>query len=147
MHMAQWLSSRFRITLSQSETNPAKIPERDMIFNLSRLGYKEIGPESHQGEKISLEYIITSILITEDARRNDAIPMLMTKSRASYNLLIFLSQKYHVSPKLLGLLIALNNIAPKNELSQAIQSLETLHTIAKKADQRSIERKMTLYGA
>ena len=136
-HMAHWMSSGFRIALSPSETKPAKISEKDLTFNLSRFGYKEIGPDIREGEKICLEYIITSILITGDARRSDAIPTLLTKNNASYSLLIFLSQKYDLSPKLLGILRALNNIAPNNETAQAIETLVSLHTIKKRADQRN----------
>jgi Fe2+ or Zn2+ uptake regulation protein len=146
-HIAEILAKGSRIVLSQTETKPGKISEKDLIFNLSRFGYKEMGPEILEGEKICLEYIITSILVMEDARRNDAIPILLTKKKANYSLLIFLSQKYGLLPKLLGLLRALNNIFPKKETMQAIETLEALHTTEKKADQRSIEQKMTLYNA
>jgi Fe2+ or Zn2+ uptake regulation protein len=147
MHIAKRLSNGSRITLWQNETKPAKIPEKDLVFNLSRFGYKEIGPELRQGQKICLEYIITSILITGDARRNDAVPILLTKNSANYCLLVFLSQKYQVSPKLLGILRALNNIMPKTETTQAMETLDMLHTVEERADQRSIEQKMKLYGA
>jgi Fe2+ or Zn2+ uptake regulation protein len=146
-HIARTLAKGSRIVLSQTETKPGKISEKDLIFNLSRFGYKEMGPEILEGEKICLEYIITSILMMEDARRNDAIPILLTKNKANYSLLIFLSQKYSVSPRLLGLLRALNNIIPKKETMQAIETLEVLHTKEEKANQRSIEQKMTLYNA
>lgn len=146
-HIAQALAKGSKIALSPAETKPAKISEKDLIFNLARFGYKEMGSEIREGERICLEYIIASILMTEDARRNDSIPILLAKNKANYNLLIFLSQKYSLSPRLLGILRALNSISPKKEAMQAIAILETLHTRETKADEKSIEQKMTLYNA
>lgn len=136
-----------RIALRDRETNPARIAEKDLAFNLARFGYKEIGLEIKEGERICIEYIITSILMKEDARRIDAIPIILAKNRWNYNLLVFLSQKYGLSGRLLGLLKALDRVKPMKEIETAIEILEAIKTKETKADERSIEQKMRLYNA
>ncbi len=146
-HIAATFARGYRIKLLQTETNPAKISEKDLTFNLARFGYKEIGLEIREGEKICIEYIIASFLMKEDARRIDAIPILLAKNNANYSLLIFLSQKYRLSARLSGLLKALNKINPTRETQSAIEILETLSTREIRADEKSIEQKMRLYNA
>ncbi len=146
-HIAAAFARGYRIKLLERETNSAKIPEKDIVFNLARFGYKQIGLEIREGEKICIEYIIASILMKEDARRIDAIPILLAKNNANYSLLISLSQKYRLSARLLGLLKALNKINSTRETKSAIEILEALSTKEIKADDRSIERKMRLYRA
>lgn len=141
-----WVRGR-RIGLVEKETNPARISEENLVFNLARFGYREIGHEIREGEKICLEFIIASILMKQDARRIDAVPILLAKNKASYSLLIFLSQKYGISARLLGLLKALNKIRPMTEAALAIEILQRLNTEEVKADEKSIESKMRLYNA
>jgi hypothetical protein len=146
-HIAATLAKGYRIKLLETQTNPAKIPERDLIFNLARFGYKEIGLEIREGDKICIEYIIASMLMKEDARRIDAIPVLLAKNDANYGLLIFLSQKYRLSTRLLGLLRALNKIDFTRKTKSAIEILEILGTKEIAADEKRIEQKMRLYNA
>ena len=146
-HTAAALTRGYRIKLLKTDTNPSKISEKDLIFNLARYGYKEIGFEIREGEKICIEYIIASMLMTEEARRIDAIPILLAKNKANYSLLIFLSQKYRFSARLLGLLKALSRIKPLSENATGIDILEKLGTKEIKADEKSIEQKMRLYNA
>jgi hypothetical protein len=141
------LEKGIQIRFSEEETNPAKISESDLIYNFARFGYKEIGPEIREGEKICIEYIITSILMKNDARRRDAIPIILAKNRANYSLLIFLAQKYRLLGKLLGLLKALHKNKPIREVHQAIRTLEAMNVKEIKADEKSIESKMRLYNA
>jgi Fe2+ or Zn2+ uptake regulation protein len=145
--IAAALARGYGIKLLETDTNPAKISERDLIFNLARFGYKEIGFEIREGEKICIEYIIASILMKEDARRIDAIPILLAKNNADPSLLIFLSQKYRLSARLLGLLKALNKIKPTRESKSTIEILETLSTKEIKANEKNIEQKIRLYNA
>jgi hypothetical protein len=145
--VAAALARGYRIKLLDTETNPAKISEKDLTFNLARFGYKEIGLEIRKGDKICIEYVIASILMKQDARRIDAIPILLAKNNANYSLLIFLSQKYRTSARLSGLLKALNKIKPTKETQSAIETLETLSTKEIRADEKSIEQKMKLYNA
>ncbi|MCL5318825.1 MAG: hypothetical protein M1503_11280 [Thaumarchaeota archaeon] len=136
-----------QIKASEKETNPAKIPERDIIHNLARFGYRELGPALEKGEDICIEYIITAILMKKDARRIAAIPIILAKNRANYNLLTFLSQKYGVSGRLLGLLKALDKIRHTKETEAAIKSLESMNVKEIEADEESIMKKMRLYNA
>lgn len=129
------------------ETNPARISERDLTYNLNRFGYKELGLRIEQGRKICIEYIITSILLQDDARRIQAIPILLTKNKINYNLLIFLCKKYKKAEGLLGIIKALNRIKESDETNNAIKILETMKIKGIKMNEKSIAEKMRLYDA
>ncbi len=133
--------------MEAEETIPAKIPEKDMAYNLSRFGYKEIGPKIKHGRDICLEYIITSILIGRDARRTEAIPVLLAKNKPKYNLLIFLCKKYGKLGRLLGLLKAMNKVMKSKEIENAINMLERMKIKEEKTDENAIRQKMRLYHA
>ena len=45
-----------KIIAEESDANPTKITEDDMIFNLARFGYTELGPKIKQG-KIDLHRV------------------------------------------------------------------------------------------
>lgn len=135
------------IPLREKQTNPARIAERDLIHNLARFGYREIGPEIKEGTDICIENIITSLLIEKDARHTEAIPILLAKNKANYNLLIFLSQKYGLEGELLGILRALNSIKPSEERQGATRILEAMKIKEIRADEDSIRQKMRLYTA
>ena len=140
------LIKRIRIE-TEKETNPAKITNQNLIYNLDRFGYKEMGLKIEEGKKICIEYIITSILLQDDARRIQAIPILLTKNKINYNILIFLCKKYKKAEKLLGLIKTLNRIKKDRETEYAIKILETMKIIEIKANEKSIEQKMRLYDA
>ncbi|OHE55722.1 MAG: hypothetical protein A3K61_02210 [Thaumarchaeota archaeon RBG_16_49_8] len=141
------LSRGIRLKFSE-ETNPAKITEQDMAYNLARFGYKEIGLEIKEGEKICVEYIVVSILLqNENARHVEAIPVILAKNRPNYGLLIFLSQKYSLSGRVLGLLEALNNVKPAEEVEETIKILKSTNTRTVKTNLESIRKKMRLYNA
>jgi len=146
-HIAAAVAKGYRIALLEAETNPAKIPEKDLTFNLARFGYKEIGPELREGQRICIEYIIASIMMKGDARRIEAIPILLAKNKANHSLLIFLSEKYGLSGRLIGLLKALDKIKPSKETGVTIGILESLKPKEIRANNKSIEEKMRLYGA
>ncbi len=138
----------FQISFEKDETNPARMSESDLMHNLARFGYKEIGPEMRQGQQeICIEYIITSILLKDDARRIDAIPIILAKNKANYELLGFLSRKYGLSERLLGLLIALNQIKPSNDVERAIGGMQESGIKEIKISEKSIRDKMLLYNA
>lgn len=128
------------------EVNPAKISERDIAYNLERFGYREFGKRG-KGMDIPLEYIITSILLSGDARRTGAIPILLAKNKPNYSLLLFLCQKYNRLEKLFGLLDTLNKIKGSREVGFAIKILETIGIEKEKADLKGIKKKMELYHA
>jgi len=141
------LEKRYYLRTKEYEINPSKISEDELIYNLTRFGYKEIGSQIKQGTNICIEYIITSILMKNEARRINAIPVILSKNKVNYNLLVFLCQKYRVSDKLLGLLRTLSGIKPTEEIKLHMKVLEALEIREIKADERSIREKMVLYNA
>lgn len=135
------------ITFEEHETNPAKIPEKDIVYNLARFGYREIGTEISEGKKICIEYIVVALLMQNDARRTDAIPIMLAKNKLNYRLLVFLAHKYGMSDRLLGLLKVLDSIMPTKETGEAIELMEAMGAKETKADKKTIEEKMRLYHA
>ncbi len=105
-HIAAALAKGYRIALLEAETNPAKIHEKDLTFNLARFGYKEVGPELREGQRICIEYIIASIMMKGDARRIEAIPIHAGEERGELQPDQFPFRKYGPSGRLIGLLSA-----------------------------------------
>lgn len=151
-----WMSVRgkilrgSKIIAEEIETNPAKISEEDLIFNLARFGYTELGPKIKQGKLICIEYIITAILFQNDARRIDAIPIIIAKNtkKTNYDLLLFLARKYNFEGKILGILLALRNLVAHGmkAIDEPIKLLETMKIEEIKADKRSMKEKLKLYN-
>jgi len=136
-----------RIKFEPNETDPKEIPEELLTYNLRRFGYKEIGTDLIQGKDICIEYIIASILLGGDARRIEAIPVILAKNKVNYNLLIFLSQKYDFGGKLLGLLKTLYKFTPSvHSMSDAIAILESIGTKEIPVDEESIKENLSLYS-
>jgi hypothetical protein len=131
----------------EKETRPLDITENDLIYNLARFGYTEFGSEVRQGRKYCIEYIITSLLMSGDARRIEAIPIIIAKNSINSNLLVFLAQKFGQSGKLLGLLKILENMKAEEEVSKAISLLEILNVNEIDSDAEAIQQKMRLYNA
>lgn len=134
------------IRLDTEQTNPAKIGEKDMAYNLARLGYKELGPRVEQREDISIEFVVASALLGEDKRRLAAVPVLLSKNKVNFSLLVFLSQRYGFAEKLLATLITLDKIAPAMELEHAISALKGVGVNPIKVDESHIRQTMRLYG-
>src|SRR5437667_8565662 len=105
-----------RIRFDNERTNLSKIKESDVDYNLSKFGYKELGPEIRPGKDYSMEYIISSILMGDDPRRAAAASILISKNRPSFELLEFLSMRHGFAEKLLSLLETINDMstAPKS---------------------------------
>src|SRR3990170_1559908 len=136
-----------RINFEREAIHPRKMPQRTLAYNLARFGYKEMGTEIEREENICIELVVTSLLTGPDARRFDAIPVILAKNHANYNVLVFLSQKYNVSGRLLGLLKALNRIKPEKQLETAIDTLEAMKVGEVKADPSRIKARLKLYNA
>ncbi|MGO8806898.1 MAG: hypothetical protein ACLQO7_09910 [Candidatus Bathyarchaeia archaeon] len=142
------ISEESEIKTIDAETKPNHISETDLIYNLNRFGYKEFGNKISQANKYCIEFIITSLLLSDDARRLEAIPIILAKNNYRSNLLTFLCQKYRISGKLLGLLISLQNIKPNDNIRDTISLLEILKEEQETpADEESIRRNMMLYNA
>lgn len=146
-NIAEISRSRGKIIFEKEETSPAKISDTDIYYNLSRFGYRELGKEPQEGRPICIEYTVTAIMIREGARLIDSIPIILTKNDAHYSLLIFLSQKYGLSGRLLGLLRVLEKLKPNVDTARAIKALESLGAKAAKVNEKAVEQKMRLYNA
>jgi len=145
--IAAALAKGYRVRLLSTETNPAKITEKDLIFNLNRFSYREFGPKITEGEKICIEYVITSLLMKGDARRINAIPEILSKNKANRNLLVFLSEKYGLSGRLLGQLRTMHKTKPEEKISIVISILEELVEKEIKVDEEAAPRNMRSYNA
>ena len=128
-------------------TNPAKIPERDLVTNLARFGYREMGTRAGSGEELCLELVLTALLMQGDARRIGAIPALLAKNPVDYSLLVFLARRHSVDGALLGLLRALDQIRPDRVVRDAVESLERMGVKEVRASRAAIEQRMRLYHA
>jgi hypothetical protein len=122
------IAQKNRIKTLQTETKPLIIPDSDLSFNLNRFGYSEFGTSIAQREKFCIEYIATSLLLREEARGIDAVAVILAKNSFSSNLLAFLSQKYEVSPRLLGILNVLRQTNPKPEIDNTAKILKAIST-------------------
>ena len=141
------IAEKTEIRSIRSETKPVNISDLDLTYNLNRFGYREFGLHFTQGKKFCIEYITTAILLQEDARLTEAIPIVLAKNSFKSNILIFLSQKFNTTGKLLGLLKILHNIKPTREINETIELLETLNAREIPADEESIVQKLRLYNA
>ena len=137
-----------KISIIKHEMNPLKISEEDIVFNLLRFGYEEIGSKARQGRLFCMEYVIVSIMFHDDARRMNAIPIIMAKNpKTSYDLLVFLTCKYRFGGKILGILRALRSLKHGMKINEPIRQLEAMKIKEVKADIKSIKEKLKLYGA
>lgn len=140
------------VVIDDVEINPAEIDEKDLVYNMERFGYIESGAVSQKGRKICLEYIVTSILIHGDARRINAVPVMLAKSegsdiKAKYDSLVFLCVKYGVADVLFGLLGALHSLKHNDGMRSALDALQSLGIKEKKADAKSVRRNLVVYHA
>jgi len=141
------VAEKTEIRSIKTETKPANFSGLDLTYNLCRFGYKEFGLQVSQGKKFCIEYITTAILLQEDARLIEAIPVILAKNSFKSNILAFLSQKFETSGKLVGLLKILHTIKPTRETTETIDFLETFEPEEIPADEESILQKMRLYNA
>lgn len=138
-----------RILAEQKETNPAKISQEDLVFNLARLGYTEIGTKTKQGRLFCIEYTIASIMFHGDARRVDAVPVIIAKNpKTSYDLLLFLARKYGFEGKMLGILRTLRNLVAHKmkTIDEPIRLLDAMKIQEVKADSKSMKERLRLYN-
>jgi hypothetical protein len=141
---------RIKIIAEESETNPAKISEDYIVFNLARFGYTELGPKIKQGKLICIEYIVTAIMFQNDARRIDAIPIILAKNsdKTNYDLLLFLARKYGFGGRILGILRTLRNLVAHGmkEIDEPIRLLDAMKVEEIKANEKNIKEKLRLYN-
>jgi len=136
-----------QIRTLHTETKPLSIPESDLNFNLNRFGYSEFGTGFVAGKRFCIEYVVVALLLREEARGIDATAVILAKNNFNSNLLTFLSQKYEVSPRLLGILIVLQQTCPKPEVDNTVRILKAISSKELPADEVSIRQKLELYNA
>jgi hypothetical protein len=135
-----------KIKTLHTETRPLSISESDLNFNLNRFGYSEFGANFVEGKKFCIEYIVTSLLLREEARGIDAVAVILAKNSFNSNLLVFLSQKYEVTPRLLGILNILGQTNPE-QVDNTVKILKAINPQELPADENSIRQKLELYNA
>jgi hypothetical protein len=141
------IAQKNQIKTLHTETKPLSIPDSDLNFNLNRFGYSEFGTGFVEGKKFCIEYITISLLLREEARGFDAAAVILAKNSFNSNLLSFLSQKYEVSPRLLGILNVLWQTNPKPEVDNTVKILKAISSQELPADETSIRQKLELYNA
>ncbi|MBN1244758.1 hypothetical protein JXA31_04105 [Candidatus Bathyarchaeota archaeon] len=141
------VAEKTEIKTIRTETKPANISDLDLTYNLNRFGYKQFGTILEKAQKFCIEYMTTAILLQDDARLIEAIPIILAKNSFKSNLMAFLSQKFETDGKLLGLLKILQTIKPDREVNETIVLLETLNAEEIPVDEESILQKMRLYNA
>lgn len=141
------IAEKTEIKVARTETKPASIPDSDLVYNLNRFGYRELGRPIDQGQQICIEYITTALLLHGDARLQEAAPIILAKDNFKSNVLAFLSQKFRTAGKILGILKNLQEIKPTHEFNQTIDLLNALNTKEIPADKESILQKLRLYNA
>jgi hypothetical protein len=150
MEIRSAIEKGIRIIAEENEANPAKINERDLVFNLARFGYAELGPKIKQGDMICIEYIIAAIMFQNNARRMDTIPIILAKNfkKTNYDLLLFLARRFGFEGKMLGILKALRNLVAREitAIDEPIRLLESMKIEEIKADSKSMKEKLRLYN-
>lgn len=141
------VAQKNQIRTLHTETKPLNIPDQDLNFNLNRFGYSEFGTAFVEGKKFCIEYITISLLLREAARAIDATAVILAKNSFNSNLLAFLSQKYEVSSRLLGILNVLAQANPKPEVDKTIKILKAINPQELPADETIIRQKLELYNA
>jgi hypothetical protein len=141
------IAQKNQIRTLHTETKPLSIPDLDLNFNLNRFGYSEFGTSFVEGKKFCIEYIAISLLLREEARGIDAVAVILAKNNFNGNLLSFLSQKYEVSPRLLGILNILGQTNPKPEFDNTVKILKATNPQVLPPDEDSIRQKLELYNA
>ncbi|QLH06671.1 hypothetical protein C5F50_05965 [Nitrosopumilus ureiphilus] len=149
------LDKGIRIKVEEESISLAKISEQDIVFNLARFGYKEMGTKITQGKAIGIEYLVTSILVKKDnVRRLEAIPIILAKNKEkiNYSLLVFLVTKFKMIRQLYNILKVLDEITPTEEVKQIMREITGAVKQKVKTDQQVIElslkdmeKKMRLY--
>lgn len=136
--------------IAKSETARPRISEADLVYNMARFGYIEMGTRvSKERKDICIEYTIAAMIAQGDVRRIEAVPVLLAKNSTNYDMLLFIAKKFKFSESLLGLLQALADIIPeKKDVQYAIKVMkEMMRVKAEPVDRTSIMEKMRLYNA
>ena len=138
-----------KIKIEESQTHPAKVSEEDLVYNLARFGYTEFGPIVKARRQICIEYIIAALLSHKDARRIDAVSIILAKNTkvTNYDLLVFIALKYGFAEKILGIIKSLKSLVAhaKVAVEGPIRLLGAMNVKEIKADERRMKDRLKLY--
>ena len=126
-----FLDKGVRIQVERNPMSLTKISEYDIVFNLARFGYKEMGTKIIQGTPIGIEYIITGILLKKDnVRRIESIPIIIAKNekKINYVLLVFLVTKFKIKGTLYRVLKILDALRPTKDVKNVIKDIKDTFT-------------------
>lgn len=147
--MRNEITKGIKIKIEEAPTHPAKIPEGDLVYNLARFGYAEFGPKIKEGRQICMEYVIAAMMLSNDARRVDAIAVMLAKNtkNTNYGLLVFISRKYGFAEKILGIMRSLGNLVARTKIivEEPIKLLESMDIEEIKADEKRMKDRLRLY--
>ncbi len=141
------ITENTQVRILREETKPLKIPNADLTYNLNRFGYQELGRPITQGRNISIEYIVTNLLLQDDARLQEATPVILAKNTFNSNILAFLSKKYDTKARLIGIMKILRDYKPTKETNQTIDLLNTFVSKEIPTNKQDILSKLRLYNA
>ena len=139
----------FIISAIQDETSPPNIPEEDLVYNLVRFGYSEFGPTVRQGSPYCIEHIIAAIMFHGDARRIEAVPVIIAKNpQINYDLLLFLARKFGFAGNVLGMLRTLRNqvVHGMKSVDGPIRLLEAMKIEEMETDGKAVREKLKMYN-
>jgi hypothetical protein len=87
------------------------------------------------------------MLLQDDVRLQEAVPILLAKNKFNTNVLAFLTQKYGTAKRLLTMLKILQEIKPKQEIDQTIDLIKIFNQEEMPVNSESILQKLRLYNA
>lgn len=138
-----------KLVEENAKTNPANLTGDDLVFNLARFGYTEFGPKIKQGRLVCMEYLIIAIMFQNDARKMDAISVMLAKNsdKTNYDLLLFLALKYGFGGKMLGILKTLRKLVAHGmkTINEPIRLLEAMNIGEVKANEKNMKDRLRLY--
>lgn len=131
------------------ETIPARMHRKDLVYNMARFGYRELGRTIEQGVDFCVEYVVAAMLAKEDARLIEAVPVILAKQKVNYSMLFFIAQKFRLLDSLLGILKTFKEILPQksNEVDYVIEAMKEMDVNEAAVNKNSIKEKLRLYHA
>jgi len=141
------IAENTEIKVLREETKPLKIPNADLTYNLNRFGYQEFGRPMTQGRNISIEYVVTTLLLQDDTRLQEAAPVILAKNTFNSNVLAFLSKKFDTNARLIGIMKILREFKPTTETNETIDLLNTFGSKEIPTDKKDVLSKLKLFNA
>ncbi len=136
------------VRAESQETIPSKISEPVLGHNMARLGYKEIGRAISPGEDYCVEFVVAAMMARGQARLAEAVPVILSKWKANYNVLFFLAKKFHLLAMFMAVLEAVAIVLPRHErdaqeLIRVLKEMQIRPSMILNAN--SIDEKIRLY--